>query len=100
MGKHNLLYQRETGAEVVFKCSACSVEIGFASPGLGEPFASLPEPKLPRDPLTNEWQTPENPDQWMTPCDGVDRAVLATKLTAGGNVSLSAGEAAYIAKLL
>lgn len=58
--KHALIFSEETETDVVFQCANCGAVIGFNKPDIGEPSPSL---------VNGEWQPPENPDQWMSPCE-------------------------------
>ena len=57
---HALQFEAEQESQVVFRCTKCGEPIGFVKPGFGEPAAQL---------IDGAWHTPDNPDQWMAPCN-------------------------------
>ena len=57
---HDLQFESENGVNVKFRCLNCGDEINFNKPGVGEP---CPEK------IEGEWVAPENPEQWMGPCE-------------------------------
>ena len=57
---HNLVFSHVTDTDAVFICGTCAQVIGFNEVGIGEPAAIE---------VNGVWQHPQNPDQWMTPCE-------------------------------
>jgi len=58
---HALAFDHEEAVSVVFACTTCGNQIGFAKEGLGEPYATF---------INGAWTPPNNPDQWLSPCAG------------------------------
>jgi hypothetical protein len=56
---HSLVFDLQTETDAVFRCVHCGAVIGFNKQGIGEPCAMQ---------IDGQWQHPQNPDQWMTPC--------------------------------
>lgn len=56
---HTLVYVSDDSVNAIFRCSTCGEEIQFNLPGIGEPSAV---------PSGDTYTTPDNPDQWMSPC--------------------------------
>ena len=58
---HDLVFQLELEAGVVFVCTKCPASINFVLPAYGNP-----------NPVASggSWIPPENPDQYMSPCTG------------------------------
>lgn len=57
---HELAFDHETELDAVFVCSKCGTPIGFNKSETSEPHAEQ---------VAGTWVYPENPEQWMAPCN-------------------------------
>lgn len=57
---HNLVVESDAEHGVTFRCTKCNAPIEFVHPAFGEP-----------NPVQTDtgWVPPENPEQWMGPCN-------------------------------
>lgn len=61
MGTHVLVADHDTALGVMFKCSICDAVCEFQH----EPMTPSPV----WDVVTSSWLPPENPEEWMGPCN-------------------------------
>jgi len=59
---HTYVFDRVSGIDAVFVCSTCGGEFGFNLPTVDGSFP------VAIDLGDGTYSTPENPDQWSSPC--------------------------------
>jgi len=63
---HTYVFDRVSGIDAVFVCSTCGGELGFNLPSPDDKLTAT----VAIDNGDGTYSTPENPDQWSSPCTG------------------------------